>query len=395
MKTVNENNTLTIFPKGRIDSNNAAQTENEIMSALDSAKAENVVVDAKDLEYISSAGLRVLMKLRKAIKKPLPMVNVSRDIYEILDTTGFTELFDVKKALREMSVEGCEVIGAGSYGSVYRVADDTIVKVYNVGSPELIERERLMSQRAFVNGLPTAIPFDVVMVGDKLGVVYELLDAKTISQHITAHPEKMEEYVRKAVSELKRFHSIEIEDELFEDKKKPFYELIDNISAYLTDEEKDIVTKYLDSVPDRNTFCHGDYNFKNVMMKDGEILLIDVGDVGIGHPVFDLSGLVLAYRLFAKSGQAFDRIFGYLGIDPALADGVMDTIISEYFDTFDHDEIERYINMMMPMAMFSKAYHGIRRYPDMNDRDTVAPMVDRLVKKELIEAIKSSPKMDF
>ena len=112
MKTTIENNTLTIFLEGRIDTNNAAQTEKDIFAAVGDRK-ENIVIDAEALEYISSAGLRVLMKLRKTMKTPLPMINVSREIYDILETTGFTELLDVSKALRKLSIEGCEQIAAG------------------------------------------------------------------------------------------------------------------------------------------------------------------------------------------------------------------------------------------------------------------------------------------
>lgn len=103
MKTLTENGTLTIFLDGRIDTTNAVQTEAEIFEAF-GGKPENVVIDAESLEYILSAGLRVLMKLRKSINKPLPVINVSRDVYEILETTVFTELLDVKKALRNISV---------------------------------------------------------------------------------------------------------------------------------------------------------------------------------------------------------------------------------------------------------------------------------------------------
>ena len=134
MRITTKNNTLTIFLEGRIDTNNAAQTESKIFAAVDSANGADIVIDAEKLDYISSAGLRVLMKLRKSINKPLPVINVSRDVYDIFETTGFTELLDVKRAMREVSVEGCEVIGRGFYGTVYRIDEETIVKVYE--SPE-------------------------------------------------------------------------------------------------------------------------------------------------------------------------------------------------------------------------------------------------------------------
>ena len=184
MKTTIDNNTLTLYLEGRIDINNAAQTEQEIFSAVD-GRTESIVLDAENLEYISSAGLRVLMKLCKSINKPLPMINVSRDVYDILDTTGFTELLEVKKALRKVSLEGCEVIGQGGHGRVYRLDEETIIKIYHDNSPlSLIEKEREYAKNAFVNGLPSAIAYDVVQTEEGYGLVFELAGAKTISKAI-------------------------------------------------------------------------------------------------------------------------------------------------------------------------------------------------------------------
>jgi aminoglycoside phosphotransferase (APT) family kinase protein len=45
--------------------------------------------------------------------------------------------------------------------------------------------------------------------------------------------------------------------------------------------------RLLESIPDRNTLIHGDYHPNNIMVKDGELIMIDLGDFSIGHPVFD------------------------------------------------------------------------------------------------------------
>ena len=130
MKTETANNMLTIFLEGRIDTNNSAQTEKEISDAIEQNSGCEITFDAEKLDYISSAGLRVLLKVQKTKDRPIPVINVSRDVYDIFDTTGFTELLEVRKAFRRISVEGCEVIGKGFYGTVYRIDPETIVKVY-------------------------------------------------------------------------------------------------------------------------------------------------------------------------------------------------------------------------------------------------------------------------
>ena len=128
--TVNEKDgKVTIALEGRIDTNNAAQTEKEMFEAVE-GKTGDITIDAEKLEYISSAGLRVLMKLRKSVNKPLPVTNVSRDVYDIFETTGFTELLDIRKALRELNIDGCPQIASGGQGRIYRIDDETIVKVF-------------------------------------------------------------------------------------------------------------------------------------------------------------------------------------------------------------------------------------------------------------------------
>ena len=139
---------MEIALKGRIDSTSAPETEKEIMSLLDGRGSVPVVLDAGDLEYISSAGLRVLLHLKKN-NPDLKIINVDSEIYEILDMTGFTQMMEVKRAIREISVEGCDMIGKGSNGTLYRIDQDTVVKVYNHADAQAdIQHEREMARIA-------------------------------------------------------------------------------------------------------------------------------------------------------------------------------------------------------------------------------------------------------
>ncbi|MBQ3868607.1 MAG: STAS domain-containing protein, partial [Clostridia bacterium] len=158
---------------GRIDSNNAAQTEQDIRAQLAAAGSpDRAVFDAAGLEYISSAGLRVILRIRKDVPE-LKIINVNPEVYEILDMTGFTEMMTVEKAYRTVSVEGCEVIGEGFNGKVYRIDKDNVVKTYkNAGALAGIMHEREVARLALILGVPTAISYDIVRVGDSYGSVF-------------------------------------------------------------------------------------------------------------------------------------------------------------------------------------------------------------------------------
>ena len=152
----------TLRLSGRIDSTNATAAEQEIQTLLQDVPGTQVQVDAEDLEYLSSAGLRVLLRLRKS-RTGLTVVNVSAEVYDVLEMTGFTEIIPVSKAFRRISVEGCDVIGEGANGTVYRLDPDTIVKVYKSWmSREDVDRERSFARTAFVNGIPSVIAYDLV-----------------------------------------------------------------------------------------------------------------------------------------------------------------------------------------------------------------------------------------
>ena len=120
-----EDGKLILALSGRIDSANASDAEAQIRAEAEGFSGE-LVLDADALEYITSAGLRVVLRLKK-LNGTTKIINVSSDVYEIFDMTGFTEMMDISKAYRKLSVEGCEVIGEGANGKVYRSDADTIV----------------------------------------------------------------------------------------------------------------------------------------------------------------------------------------------------------------------------------------------------------------------------
>lgn len=83
MKINWDNDTFTASLEGRIDSGNSADVEKEIRDAMDGKTPASVVLDAEKLEYISSAGLRVILRLRKD-HPSLRVINVASEVYEVL-----------------------------------------------------------------------------------------------------------------------------------------------------------------------------------------------------------------------------------------------------------------------------------------------------------------------
>lgn len=97
MKTSLNDGVLTLYPEGYVDSKNAGEFSQQTMAAMDAAPGASVVIDMDKLEYLSSAGLRVLMKVIKRSEDTVKVINVPQLIVEIFEITGFEDLLDVQK----------------------------------------------------------------------------------------------------------------------------------------------------------------------------------------------------------------------------------------------------------------------------------------------------------
>ena len=394
---MSENNTLTLSLEGRIDSNNAANVEKSLLASADQHPNADIILDAAKLSYISSAGLRVLMKLRKRGDKKLQVINASSEVYDIFEVTGFTELFDVKKRLREISVEGCEFVGSGGYGHVYRLDPETIVKIYNPGiSLEFVQQERDTSQKAFLMGVPTAISYDVVKCGESYGVVYEMLNAQTTAQIIRKNPERIPEISGKSAELLKSLHKIvPPENSGLPNRKQGLLDMFAKFSELFTQDERDKVISTINSIPDRNTFLHGDFNAKNIMVKDGEFQLIDIGDAAIGHPVFDVIGLMLVYIILPaskKSRFTDEERLGLLGFDFEYAPQVWSVMCGTYFGFTKQEDINAMTQKLMPYCRLMASIHGFRLYS--SDNSSLDPLV-QYFREGTLPLLDSAQPIDF
>lgn len=278
--------------QGSIDSSNAPQFEEELLSAVSGG---SLTIDAEDLAYISSAGLRVLLKAKKAMGAELAMINVSSEVFEILDMTGFTQILTVRKAIRRISVEGLSVIGRGQTASVYRLDADTIVKVFRQGIDfGMVQNEIAKAKVAFMHGIPTAISYDVVKVGECYGVVYELLNARDLADCMKDDPEHMEDYIRMFADLIRQMHTTDVTAELFVSSRATTLGALPYMKGrILNDEEYEKIKAIIENIPDRRTFIHGDCHMGNVMLQGKELMFIDLSCAGCGHPIFDLMSMYL------------------------------------------------------------------------------------------------------
>lgn len=193
---------------GSINSTNAIEFETALKDYPNDKKG--IIIDTKNLEYISSAGLRVILSAKKrCVDKTFKVINVNVDVYSIFEMTGFTEIMDIIAINREISIEGCKMIGHGACGECFRLNDETIVKLYypHISDKE-IEREKAFAKKAFVMGVPTAISYDIVQCDGRKGVIYELIKSKTLSELFREDYQNKDKYIKMYVETVKKINSI-------------------------------------------------------------------------------------------------------------------------------------------------------------------------------------------
>ena len=357
-----DGDTLVLIPGERLTSENADAAEQEINTVRAENPAEQTVLDAGKLKYISSAGLRVLLRIRKTVPD-FTVINAGTEVYDILEMTGFTEMMTVVKAFREMSVEGCDIIGKGAKGTVYRYSPDTIIKVFN--APDCLEninRERELARKAFVLGIPTAIAFDTVKVDGKFGSVFELLDAYSFSQLLAAHPENKSEYIRQFAEMLRLIHGTSVKTTDMPDAKRTAFIWVANDRPYLPAEDADRLEQMIRELPDRLTMIHGDYHTNNIMMQNGEALLIDMDTLSHGHPIFDLTNVYFTYEGALETDPKNTEKF--LGIPAETCIGFWDEFLRIYLDTEDPEKLDGTTRKIRLMSYARQLQHIARRRGD-------------------------------
>ena len=323
---------LVIYFEGEINSFNADNVEKEAREILEKEEFKALVLDFASVRYISSAGLRIVLKFKQQYKE-VSIEECSLEVYDILSMTGFTNMLPVKKALKRLYVSGAKVIGEGFFSTVYRIDKDTIVKVFNrTSDPDQIERELAMSKQAFVLGIPTAISYDIVRVDDKLGVRFEMLDCMSLKNAFLEYPDKYDELVDKYVALLKKINTTDTNNNpVFPDMREFFFEKLSYIKHFVDHDHYEKMKALLSQIPTRSTFVHGDCHFKNIMVQGDEFLLIDMDTLSKGHPIFELALIRAPYVAFEADAPGNSEKF--LGVTAEFAQKLYNDLVERYFGT--------------------------------------------------------------
>lgn len=333
MKHEFHDDVLTLYLEGQVNSVTSPEIEEEIEKILkECPHCGQIVFDLGKVTYLSSAGLRVLLKYHKRCTARVQEASV--EVYDVLEMTGFTSIMSVRRKLLEVDVSGAKLIGTGFFSDVYRLDKDTIIKVFRGDTTiDNVERELGLAKQAFVLGIPTAISFDVVRVKDRLGVRFEMLDCASLRDLFRDHQERYDELVKKYAELLLKINQTESIDPTLPDAKQRWMEKVEACERYLDKPHGQKLRALIESIPDRDTFVHGDCHYKNIMVQNGELLLIDMDTLCKGHPIFELASIYAPYVAFEEAEKGNTERF--MGLSSAFTQKIFHDVLDIYFGKHD------------------------------------------------------------
>ena len=353
MKFSYDDGILQITLPEKINTTNAAEFEKELFAIDEIKNAKEFVFDANNLEFISSLGLRVIFKFeKKFVDTPLTIINTSSEVREILDDTGITAFVKVYKKLRHVDLNSLKLLGAGMYGSIYRINEEQILKVFHKVQSELEMRKIIDVIRiAFTHDIPTIMPFEVVKTDKGFGIVLELLNATLLSTLMHDNPKDFDKYVVEMIELAKSLSDTQFEEGTLKNHNDFITEFVTGSAEFLTEDEITAIKYYIDIVPRRNSGAHCDFHARNIMLMDGKLLLIDMDDFCCGHPVWDIGGTYRIYQMFPHFSDDIthklfelqgitlaDLYFKMIGFTVDEADRCWQKFFDEYFKDYSAQE---------------------------------------------------------
>ena len=350
LKVTAKDGQLCFAVSGRLDPISAKEFGDIVTAERKKRPNGTVVFDCSGLEYISSAGLRVFLSLRKKEKEPVKLINVSSAVFEILEVTGFSQLLDVVKGMRDVTNENVQRMGSNGNITIYRIDDDTLMKVYSDNTTlEAIEKERNYAQAAFLSGVPTLISYDVVTYNGQYGMLYELAKVTSVSSLLELAPMKLDQYASDMGKLLKTIHTSEPEEGILPNTVDIYDDLVHKMELWYHPQEIESLRRMVHAIPDAKTMVYGNYTPRSVFVQRSELMLINMSGISCGNPIFDL-GTSYMYHM----NEHESLVTGATGLTAMQAKKCWRCMMLSYFG-MDEKVINQYDEVIRAAAMLRSA----------------------------------------
>ena len=272
------------------------------------------------------------------------------------------------KKYKEVSIEGCKLLGRGAKGDVYRYDDELVIKVYNRNNTyHDVEREIDLCRKTFILGIPTAISFGIVSVGKQYGAMFELLDSATVSSCIAKDPARVDEYAVIMADLAHVIHDITVtKDDGFPDMKETLRSRVYDCFAGEYESLAESCMRLIETIPESDHLVHGDFHSGNVFLLNGEPILIDMDRISTGHPIAELSDLMYFYEILGEDDP--EVVENFMGFSYETAKKFFDTFLKRYLNTEDEERIND-VKKKASLICYMRLIRKIRKVKSISKED--------------------------
>ncbi len=211
---------------------------------------------------------------------------------------------------RTQSCANLPLIGKGRTAAVYDLGDK-VLKLCKPSVPfTLIRQELVLTEAAHACGMDVPNAYEIVRSGAGYGIIMDKLPGEELEQWLAGHPAETKVQMAAFAAAARRLHRTVVQDSRFPDLKQVSVVLCDNLPrSYCSAAEAAKIKAIFETIPDAQTFVHGDLHPANVLIHGAKIHFIDLLLCGRGHPIFDLM-CMYSHCVFLPSmanGQDADR----------------------------------------------------------------------------------------
>ncbi len=286
--------------------------------------------------------------------------------------------------MREVRTEGLTTIGNGVSGEVFRWEEDKVLKLYRENfSQKQVEKAYRIAEYVTRSPIPCPQVYEMVSCGNRFGVISEYMNIPMLLNKIVDGTFTRQEAGRKMGHLMKTIHSMQGADFL-PSAKEMLSEVYDRCGDRIPADSKKRFLDFLDSFPGKGYLLHGDFHEGNIMVRDGELVLIDLDSLCVGSPVFEFQQTFTVYR---TPVPAPEEVVKAIHLTPEETNAFLYAMLGEYFGTDDQALLADYEAIFTNISALNRFLAKVLQAPKEKEEEIRAfvaqelPAVERLVEQ--------------
>ena len=185
------------------------------------------------------------------------------------------------------------------------------------------------------------------------------MNALSVTKLIRKSPDDLTEAVKYYVDMLKSIHATEVEDGEVQDMREIAIDWARFAAEHIPEDQGKKLIALVEAVPKQNTLLHGDYHTNNIMVQNGEPLLIDMDTLCMGHPVFELGSMFNAFIGFAELDH--NVTMDFFGYSHETGERFWNMALKKYLGTDDENVCQGVAEKAMIIGYTRMLRRAVRR----------------------------------